>query len=666
MFKMPRWFYGSIALLLASFGPQHFCSAQPINAWIYSASGHWEYDTDWSLGTLPASGQSVMITNGGFKSVGIFPSSSANFPNSMTIGSLSVFAPTNGLNTLLLNYSGTAVPLHVSNGILIGTNGILMNLYSGLRVDGNNGGQLAIQAGTLVQEGGLLTVATNALCSVAVGGAMNLTNAVATFGTLIVDNDGTPTFNNTNFSVVTQSGGEVRCDLLLKAGNYYLFAGSFSGTCTSISGYSGRFMQYGGTNFAEITLGYSSYLNQENYGIYTLYNGVLMSPRMSLGTVSYSGGEFDQVGGSVSIGSLNLGGGSFGSYSGSGFYNLTNGSLLTDTIEFYSGYIHQVGGQHTASKGLSLIGYFEDYGPGSRSVSYDLSGGNLACPSIDMGLLGYFTQSGGTNRVTQDLTFLNTRYTLSDGALFTSNTIVLFGRFVTSDRVRAVSQFLQSGGEHHVSNTLSNMDQYILSGGSLSANRIVLQGTLTVSNAAVLNSGLFDFSGGSLRIYGAATENLGQALLSASSLMDLQTGSHWLTFSNSSAIPWSSSTLSVMNWQGSTNGGGSDRLIFGTSASGLTAAQLSRIQFVNPGGFPVGRYPARMLGTGEVVPAPLPTLLFSWSQNNLILMWTGMFVLQSSTNVLGPYTNVVGATSPYNSGAAVFPTQFFRLSLNQP
>ncbi|MGN6554297.1 MAG: hypothetical protein ACTHLW_11325, partial [Verrucomicrobiota bacterium] len=175
-----------------------------------------------------------------------------------------------------------------------------------------------------------------------------------------------------------------------------------------------------------------------------------------------------------------------------------------------------------------------------------------------------------------------------------------------------------------------------------------------------------DFSGGSLRIYGAATENLGQALLSASSLMDLQTGSHWLTFSNSSAIPWSSSTLSVMNWQGSTNGGGSDRLIFGTSASGLTAAQLSRIQFVNPGGFPVGRYPARMLGTGEVVPAPLPTLLFSWSQNNLILMWTGMFVLQSSTNVLGPYTNVVGATSPYNSGAAVFPTQFFRLSLNQP
>jgi hypothetical protein len=44
----------------------------------------------------------------------------------------------------------------------------------------------------------------------------------------------------------------------------------------------------------------------------------------------------------------------------------------------------------------------------------------------------------------------------------------------------------------------------------------------------------------------------------------------------------------------------------------------------------------------------------------LTLSWTGPSVLQSSTNVAGPYLDVAGATSPYTNNATV-PQNYFRL-----
>jgi hypothetical protein len=45
--------------------------------------------------------------------------------------------------------------------------------------------------------------------------------------------------------------------------------------------------------------------------------------------------------------------------------------------------------------------------------------------------------------------------------------------------------------------------------------------------------------------------------------------------------------------------------------------------------------------------------------NSLALSWLGTATLQSSTNITGTWTNVVGATSPYN--ATNTGTRFFRL-----
>jgi hypothetical protein len=119
--------------------------------------------------------------------------------------------------------------------------------------------------------------------------------------------------------------------------------------------------------------------------------------------------------------------------------------------------------------------------------------------------------------------------------------------------------------------------------------------------------------------------------------------------------------LIVYNWNGSTNGGGADQLIFGANSSALTANQVAQIRFINPGGFPSATYPARILSTGEVLPRPLPVLSMQNNRTNLVLSWSGNSILQSATNVIGPYSDVAEATSPYTVDLHQFPIQFFRL-----
>src|SRR5207248_8975425 len=98
----------------------------------------------WSLGVLPASDEYIMITNSGFKAVAVWHSTVVNFPASLRVNNVTISGPTNGYNTLLLNYAGSAVPLHVRDSLTIGRNGVLINLYAGLRVDGSAGGGLNV------------------------------------------------------------------------------------------------------------------------------------------------------------------------------------------------------------------------------------------------------------------------------------------------------------------------------------------------------------------------------------------------------------------------------------------------------------------------------------------------------------------------------------------
>jgi hypothetical protein len=81
--------------------------------------------------------------------------------------------------------------------------------------------------------------------------------------------------------------------------------------------------------------------------------------------------------------------------------------------------------------------------------------------------------------------------------------------------------------------------------------------------------------------------------------------------------------LVITNWINS----GATRIFFGYDASALTASQLAQIQFANPGGFAPGPYPAQLLSTGELVPAPRPTLQMTRTGSALVFTWSGNYQL---------------------------------------
>jgi trimeric autotransporter adhesin len=136
-------------------------------------------------------------------------------------------------------------------------------------------------------------------------------------------------------------------------------------------------------------------------------------------------------------------------------------------------------------------------------------------------------------------------------------------------------------------------------------------GTTTISNGTLQTaaaSGIPSTSnvilnGGTLSGNGSFTDQMGTLTLSANSTINYASGSTLLKFTASNAASWGGNTLSVTGWTGTTGvsgGGAAGKLFFGTTSSGLTAAQLSNISFSTfaPGAV----YITSPSVTGEVVP----------------------------------------------------------------
>ena len=122
--------------------------------------------------------------------------------------------------------------------------------------------------------------------------------------------------------------------------------------------------------------------------------------------------------------------------------------------------------------------------------------------------------------------------------------------------------------------------------------------------------------------------------------------------------------VQILGWEPWTGGGSSHHIFFGTNSQALTADQLKQLIFVNPLGWPLGNYAARILSTGEIVPAP-PPLLATKSHSGLIVSWPGDYQLLTATNVFGPYSTITGATSPFTNDFTDA-QRYFRLTLPGP
>lgn len=81
---------------------------------------------------------------------------------------------------------------------------------------------------------------------------------------------------------------------------------------------------------------------------------------------------------------------------------------------------------------------------------------------------------------------------------------------------------------------------------------------------------------------------------------------------------------------------------------------------MNPASWRPGEYAARILDTGEVVPAMRPLLGRTRDSRGLVLSWPGEYDLFRATNIIGPFLKVDNATSPATN---LFngPQQFFQL-----
>jgi hypothetical protein len=392
-------------------------------------------------------------------------------------------------------------------------------------------------------------------------------------------------------------------------------------------------------------------------------------------------GELDQSDGTNETGVINLPQNRISI--GQGNYYLSGGTLLSSNLSLgagapggfagLNGVFGQSGGVHYNSAGMVIWGTVRQ-AEARPNGEYNLSAGLLVTPLIQFYYGALFRQTGGTNRPGILAIDHASTFVLSGGSLSSSNTSISSseGRYYYYSNLR--SFYTQTEGSH-VANQFSSTEGGLaqLQGGSLTAPTISVgpEGELALAGAAVTNSGTFTILSAARVSANGNYPQLGKLIVqsappspccpspSSNSLLDFGTNAATLRFRDSHDVTWDS-PLIVANWSGSPNGDGTDRLYVGTSSQGLTPDQLALIHFANPAGLPGGNYPATILATGEVVPGPRPVLGLTRSSGGMVFSWSGDYQLLTSTNVLGPYAPISGATSPYTNSFNE-PSRFFLL-----
>ncbi len=198
-----------------------------VNAWQSPFSGDWADPGNWSLGIRPGPAQSILITNSGWKAVGIGPNAANNFPDSLNVQSITLSAPTDSFNVLLLNYAGHT-PVQ-AGGVTVQSNAAMTVLSSILLVTNTQNTDIhRVEVGGTVNQGADATVDTAFLSLGNIGpGVYNLTNGTLHGSTEYIGGSFTGLFQ--------QFGGHHIADVLRirgfpsPEGRYELYDGKLSG-----------------------------------------------------------------------------------------------------------------------------------------------------------------------------------------------------------------------------------------------------------------------------------------------------------------------------------------------------------------------------------------------------------------------------------------------------
>ncbi len=605
------------------------------NAWTSPVSGSWENLAPWSRGLIPGANQAVMLTNAGWKAVQISPTTAQNFPQSLEVNSVVVSSPSNTFNTLLMNFAGLATPLTVEE-LSVGSNSAMTMLSSALQINGP-------------AEGGMT-----------IGGQFNQTDSTVSGNQINVGYIGPGVYNfNSGLLNVTylwvggpydgvffQNGGtnSVGTTHLDGAGAEYVMRNGFYNATTYYNG--GTFVQQGGLLDSLV------YIFQ---GSYRLAGGILDNDLYVPGTDGVSPG----TGTVLQTGGTNGGSIYVGEY-GSGTYTLSNGVVDGPWITLYSGTFVQWGGTQEVSY-LDIINEQTSSNVNTFGT-YLLKGGHMS-PNY-VAVFGSYTQTGGTNTAS----FVET----AGGQGMISQS----GGLLAADTIGVGPSASLTGGTMVASNTLYlDEGSFVMSGGQLIVSNMILEqgSSFTFSGGAISQSGILTTINASLYA-GSTPQSFGPLQLgfgsSSNSTLSMPAGASVVRFGDSRSAQWSG-TFTIENWGGSLTGGGRQRISFGNSAKALTSQQVGAIGFHNPVGFAPGTYPARILASGEIVPAA-GTIALRQQTGGIQLTFQGRmgsnYNIEVSTDLLH-WTKLAheldtnGTLTFTDTNAPNFPHRFYRATL---
>ena len=258
---------------------------------------------------------------------------------------------------------------------------------------------------------------------------------------------------------------------------------------------------------------------------------------------------------------------------------------------------------------------------------------------------------------------VGTQHTLTDkGAisLGSSNSSfsvsgVLTNGFAANSTTTSVNNSLTKVGTGNITlsaaNTYSGTTQ--IDGGSLilGINNAIPSGASGVQSAVTFNGGTLSTGATSAGFSsGTSTYPMGALTVTTGGTISLAatSSSQNLYFANSSAATWGVGTLIINGWTGTVAGTGTNGHIFvGNSATGLTAAQLTKIIFTGYSGH------AMLLSTGELVPLISPMYFSSgnfvspnsWSETSSAAMtaMTGKSPTNNTTYYISTNSNNTGS-----------------------
>lgn len=639
----------AIFVLAVSFQSTERLRAQD-NVWTSTTSGNWQ-DASWSL-RVPATNQTIWLTNYGWKAVQIGAETAQNFPQSLSVDTINISSPTNTFNTLLLNYAGSATPLTVK-ALTVASNSSVQLFSSALQINGPNGSGMAV--GGSVEQNDSVVAGNQVNVGYTGLGVYNFNSGYFTVSQLWLGGGNNP-------GVFNQNGGTNGYGITHLDGGTYVLSNGWYGATIYFDG--GGFIQRGGTLADDLTL---------FRGGYVLAGGVHVgSATIPLATFTEGNAGMLQTGG-TNYGSFDIGS------QGPGSYTVSNGvSYATNLSIGHGGTYDQYGGMQIVSGAITTDEQqvnWEEYEGGS----FNLYGGQVSASGIFS--RGYYTQTGGTNWVSGDVTV----------GVAENSLMYLTGGVLSANNVNVATSytggvFVRPGGTLIVTNTLSVRG----SGAFPFWQGFLCDGQLVVSNISVTPNGIFSCGGGVIKQSGTLTlanANLysgtnsvqfGPLCLasggSTNSTLNLVSSASIVNFADSGGIAWSNeAALIIEGWSGSLFGGGAQQIVFGNDSNALTSSQVAQIQFHNPAGLAAGMYSARILSTGEIVPqasgAAPASMTLQPQPGGMQVKLQGepgrTYNIETSTDLVhwSPWTNVVNSTgtmSITDTDSSNYPARFYR------